>query len=86
MVGAKPFMEQLQGGLLKSSQSNAALPEWIATTARHLACSHPLWLVNIHRRAASPSLGVGGSSSQRGRWEGGKEDGGEWGSQPSNVA
>lgn len=76
MVGAKPFMEQLQGGLLKSSQSNAALPEWIATTERHLARSHPLWLVNIHRRAASLSLGAGGSGSQRGRWEGGRDDGG----------
>lgn len=58
-------MEQLQGGLLKSSQSNAALPEWITTTARHLARSHPLWLVNIHRGAGFLLLRAGGNWSQR---------------------
>lgn len=73
MVGAKPFMERLQGGLLKSSQSNAALPEWITTTARHLARTHPLWLVNIHHRAGFLLLVAAGNCSQRGRWEGGKE-------------
>lgn len=78
MVGAKPFMEQLQGGLLKSSQSNAALPEWVATTERHLARSHPLWLVNIHR-SEQEGAGVRGADGR----EGGRDDGG---SQPGNVA